>query len=59
MVQLSWGKEMDDTRRLPMPDGGFLLEDLSVGMSATFARTVTEADIILFSGVSGDANPVT
>src|SRR5579885_2894151 len=49
---------MDDTRRLPMPDGGYLLEDLSVGMSATFARTVTEADIILFSGVSGDANPV-
>src|SRR5581483_10306565 len=49
---------MDDTRRLPIPDGGYLLEDLSVGMSATFARTVTEADIILFSGVSGDANPV-
>ena len=47
---------MDDTRRIPMPDGGFLLEDLSVGMSATFARTVTEADIILFSGVSGDAD---
>ena len=49
---------MDDTRRLPIPDGGYLLEDLAVGMSATFARTVTEADIILFSGVSGDANPV-
>ena len=47
MVQLSWGEKMDDTRRIPMPDGGFLLEDLSVGMSATFARTVTEADIIV------------
>ncbi|GLQ05637.1 MaoC family dehydratase [Sneathiella chinensis] len=37
---------------------GFFLEDLSVGMSDMFAKTITEADIILFAGVSGDTNPV-
>ncbi|MFT6558097.1 MaoC family dehydratase [Sneathiella sp.] len=37
---------------------GYFLEDLSVGMQAQYAKTVTEADIILFSGVSGDTNPV-
>ena len=33
-------------------------EDLSVGQSAEYAKTVTEADILLFSAVSGDNNPV-
>lgn len=37
---------------------GYLLEDLAVGMSAAYARTVTEADIVMFAGVSGDMNPV-
>jgi len=37
---------------------GYYFEDLSVGMSATFAKTVTEADIAAFAGVSGDFNPV-
>ncbi|MGB8274302.1 MAG: MaoC family dehydratase [Alphaproteobacteria bacterium] len=37
---------------------GYCLEDLSVGMSASFVKTVTEADILLFSAVSGDLNPV-
>jgi 3-hydroxybutyryl-CoA dehydratase len=31
---------------------GFFLEDLHPGMSAAYARTVTEADVILFAGVS-------
>jgi 3-hydroxybutyryl-CoA dehydratase len=35
---------------------GYDIEDLSVGMSATFSKTITEADIILFAGVSGDIN---
>lgn len=33
-------------------------EDIAVGQTATFAKTVTEADILMFSGVSGDTNPV-
>lgn len=37
---------------------GFCVEDLSVGMTAVFAKTVTEADIVLFAGISGDINPV-
>jgi 3-hydroxybutyryl-CoA dehydratase len=37
---------------------GYCLEDIEVGMSASYSKTVTEADILLFSGVSGDTNPV-
>ena len=38
--------------------GGFYLEDLKVGMSAQYAKTVTDADVVLFAGISGDTNPV-
>ena len=37
---------------------GYDIEDLQVGMSATFAKTLTDADIVLFAGVSGDNNAV-
>ena len=37
---------------------GYYLEDLSVGMSAVFGKTITEADIQTFAGVSGDTNPL-
>ncbi len=37
---------------------GYYLEDLAVGMSASYAKTITDADIVLFAGVSGDTNPV-
>ena len=37
---------------------GHDIEDLQVGMSASYAKTVTEADIVLFAGVSGDHNAV-
>lgn len=33
-------------------------EDMEIGQSAQVAKTVTEADIVLFAGVSGDHNPV-
>lgn len=33
-------------------------EDLKVGQTASAARTVSEADILAFAGVSGDSNPV-
>ena len=32
-------------------------EDLELGMSASASRTVSEADILMFAGVSGDTNP--
>lgn len=37
---------------------GYYLEDLSVGMHASFEKTVTEQDVVLFAEVSGDDNPV-
>ena len=37
---------------------GYDIEDLHVGMSATFSKTITEADIVLFAGVSGDSNAI-
>jgi 3-hydroxybutyryl-CoA dehydratase len=35
---------------------GYDIEDLQVGMTARFSKTITEADIVLFAGVSGDNN---
>ena len=37
---------------------GLFLEDLTVGQQALFGKTVTEADIAAFAGVSGDTNPI-
>ncbi|MBB3897482.1 MaoC family dehydratase [Roseococcus suduntuyensis] len=37
---------------------GFAFEELSVGQTARFAKTITEADILMFAAVSGDTNPV-
>lgn len=33
-------------------------EDMAVGMTARFSKTITDADLVLFVGVSGDTNPV-
>lgn len=33
------------------------IQDLKPGMSASIAKTVTEADIVLFAGISTDVNP--
>ena len=42
-----------------MPDRhGYRFEDLSPGMSEVFSKTITEADLIMFAGVSGDTNPI-
>ena len=37
---------------------GYYLEDLAVGMGAEYSRTITDTDIVLFAGISGDDNPV-
>jgi 3-hydroxybutyryl-CoA dehydratase len=37
---------------------GYFIEDLEPGMTAFYSRTVTEADIVLFAGISGDFNPL-
>ncbi|HEU5048037.1 MAG TPA: MaoC family dehydratase [Rickettsiales bacterium] len=44
---------------MPYPElNGYAFEQLKVGMSATFSRTITETDLRNFSGVSGDTNPM-
>jgi len=46
-------------QRGPMNElGGYAFADLRVGMCATFAKTITEADIVLFAAVSGDNNAI-
>ncbi len=37
---------------------GYFFEDLEIGMHDLFAKTITDADIITFAGMSGDTNPV-
>ena len=39
-------------------DTGYYLDELAVGMTASYGKTITDADILLFAGVSGDTNPV-
>ena len=36
---------------------GKMIDQLNVGDTAEFAKTVTESDIYLFAGVTGDLNP--
>ena len=40
------------------PQNGYDIEDIAVGMSAEIAKTITDADLVLFGGVSLDANPM-
>ena len=37
---------------------GFYFEDLEIGMTDAYGKTVTDADVVMFAGISGDINPV-
>ncbi|MCB1753169.1 MAG: MaoC family dehydratase [Gammaproteobacteria bacterium] len=37
---------------------GYYLEDIKIGQTAVVSKTITEADVLLFSAVSGDDNPL-
>ena len=37
---------------------GYVIEDLEVGMTAVYSKTITESDINLFCAISGDTNPL-
>ena len=41
-----------------MSNASYAFEDLALGMEATYARAVTDADIVAFAEVTGDCNPV-
>ena len=49
---------MDDVRGLNDGLTGYFLEDIFVGQTAVYAKTVTETDVVMFAGISGDTNPV-
>ncbi|HIF17463.1 MAG TPA: MaoC family dehydratase [Cycloclasticus sp.] len=36
---------------------GYSIDEMEVGQSASMSKTVTEADIVMFAGVTGDFNP--
>ena len=37
---------------------GYYFEDLTEGMADVYGKTITDADIVLCSGISGDINPL-
>jgi 3-hydroxybutyryl-CoA dehydratase len=37
---------------------GYYFEDIKEGMTDIYGKTITDADIVMFSGISGDINPV-
>jgi len=43
---------------MPASVVGHYIEDLTIGQSASYTRTITEADIQQFGAVSGDLNPL-
>ena len=36
---------------------GYTIDQLEVGQSASFSKTVSETDVYLFAGITGDFNP--
>ena len=36
---------------------GITIEELNVGQTASFTKTVSESDVYLFAGITGDFNP--
>jgi len=40
------------------PPRGYCFEDLDEGMSEVLTKTVTDADVVGFAGVTGDTNPM-
>ena len=37
---------------------GYFFEELEIGMTAVYARTIGPADLVMFAGISGDTNPM-
>lgn len=42
----------------PVKRQGYTIDDLAIGMTDSFEKTVSEADIVAFADVSGDHNPL-
>ena len=37
---------------------GLSYDEIEVGMKASFSKTITETDVMLFAAISGDFNPM-
>jgi acyl dehydratase len=49
---------MATDRSKPDFELGYSYDALEIGMSASFTKTITETDVYLFAGISGDFNPM-
>lgn len=56
-MAIKTGKESQEMREMNGLEGLYL-EDIEIGMVGSYAKTVTETDIVMFAGLSGDTNPV-
>ena len=36
---------------------GYTYDELSIGQEASFTKTISETDVYLFAGITGDINP--
>ena len=36
---------------------GLTIEQIEIGQSASFSKTISESDVYLFAGITGDSNP--
>lgn len=50
-------KAADESERRGADLKGKTIEELQIGLSARFSKTITEADVYLFAGITGDLNP--
>lgn len=49
---------MSDPKEVNRELDGYYIEDLKEGQTAVYSKTITETDIVIFAGLSGDTNPV-
>lgn len=49
---------MTQDKKKPKIELGYTYEQLEIGMSDSFTKTITETDVYLFAGISGDFNPM-
>ena len=51
-----WGSNFHGKRRRTAMKGK-TIDELSVGQTASFTKTISESDVYLFAGITGDFNP--
>ena len=57
-MEIEQAKEVKRVKEANEMLHGLYFEDLEEGMRDAYAKTITDADVITFAGISGDTNPV-